>query len=586
MEASVRPSVVILGGGIGGVEAMLALRDLAGDLADVTLVSPEPEFVLKPLAVEEPFLLKPPDRHDLAAAAKACGANFVLSAARRVAPRKRTVELANGSELPYDHLVVALGARSRPALAGSDIFWAGRSDLPIDELIKKAAASQSRSLALVVPAGISWSLPLYELALQSRSRADLLGHAALAIDIYSPEETPLAIFGPGPSDAVAQVLSGRRIGFHGGATVDGSETGSPVIRPGGARLEAGAVISIPLLVGPGLPGLPTNAEGFLPIDPTCRVYGCTDVYAVGDGASFPVKQGGIATQMADVVAQRIAASCGADVRPEPFHPVLRGRLIAGEESLFLSGDLSGGHGEGKASPDYLWWPPGKVSGRYLTPWLNGLGYGSYAEPPCRPIDLEVPLKDDWRCTPVAMGSSESRARDGNVRVGHAVCSVIRCRTFPHQGYDRARSAVGLRGGPWNRPALKRGKAVAAAAEPAADRGDRGFAPSPPPGHRPRRNSDHAGPEPGVRRRCSTGSSSPTSSAVLSPGTGAPDSRLGPLMIAAGVGDDLLALVVEPPDRDDRAGLRPDPLRGLPARLPRVPERPTAQHWRALLVTAT
>ena len=30
---------------------------------------------------------------------------------------------------------------------------------------------------------------------------------------------------------------------------------------------------------------------------------------------------------------------------------------------------AGGGGEGVASPDYLWWPPHKVSGRYLAPWL-------------------------------------------------------------------------------------------------------------------------------------------------------------------------------------------------------------------------
>ena len=42
-------------GGIAGLEAALALADLAGDRLRITLMSPEPEFHFKPLAVEEPF---------------------------------------------------------------------------------------------------------------------------------------------------------------------------------------------------------------------------------------------------------------------------------------------------------------------------------------------------------------------------------------------------------------------------------------------------------------------------------------------------------------------------------------------------
>ena len=39
-----RLRVLIAGGGIAGLEAMMALRDLAGELVAVTLVAPQPEF--------------------------------------------------------------------------------------------------------------------------------------------------------------------------------------------------------------------------------------------------------------------------------------------------------------------------------------------------------------------------------------------------------------------------------------------------------------------------------------------------------------------------------------------------------------
>ena len=47
--------VVIAGGGVAGVEALLALSALAEGLVDVELVSPTDEFVYRPLLVAEPF---------------------------------------------------------------------------------------------------------------------------------------------------------------------------------------------------------------------------------------------------------------------------------------------------------------------------------------------------------------------------------------------------------------------------------------------------------------------------------------------------------------------------------------------------
>src|SRR5512132_1422572 len=51
--------------------------------------------------------------------------------------------------------------------------------------------------------------------------------------------------------------------------------------------------------------------------------GVEDVYAAADITAFPLKQGGLAAQEADAVAERIAAQAGARVLPQPFRPVLR-----------------------------------------------------------------------------------------------------------------------------------------------------------------------------------------------------------------------------------------------------------------------
>ena len=94
-------------------------------------------------------------------------------------------------------------------------------------------------------------------------------------------------------------------------------------------------------------------------------------FAAGDATAFPVKQGGLAAQQADAVAEAIAASVGADIDPQPFRPVLRGILLTGGPARYLRADISGEAGDDSIiSGEPLWWPPNKLSGRYLAPYLN------------------------------------------------------------------------------------------------------------------------------------------------------------------------------------------------------------------------
>jgi sulfide:quinone oxidoreductase len=127
------------------------------------------------------------------------------------------------------------------------------------------------------------------------------------------------------------------------------------------------------------------------------------VYTAGDGADFPVKQGGLACQQADAIAAQLAAQAGAPVEPRPFRPVLRGKLLTGQGSRYLRHGLAGGAGGGQASDLALWFPPTKVSGRYLSQWLprfaaeeGAAAAARPAPPPSEPhIDVEVPLPSPY-----------------------------------------------------------------------------------------------------------------------------------------------------------------------------------------------
>jgi sulfide:quinone oxidoreductase len=114
--------------------------------------------------------------------------------------------------------------------------------------------------------------------------------------------------------------------------------------------------------------VPVDALGFVPVDPYTRVPGMNGVHAVGDIAAHAVKQGGLSAQQADVAAAVLAAGAGAPVTPEPYRPVLRGLLLTGGGATYVRHDPAG---TSEVSDEMLWWPPGKIAGRHLGPYLAG-----------------------------------------------------------------------------------------------------------------------------------------------------------------------------------------------------------------------
>jgi len=392
--------VVIAGGGVAGLEGLLALHDLAGDRAVVTLISAEDEFLYKPLLVEEPFDLGPAERHALAPLAEEKGARFVQRALVAVRPDEHQIELDDGSTLEYDYLVVCAGGRFVPALEGASTFPSREGTFRADELLDRAAGKDHR-VVFVVPAGVTWSLPLYEVALMTQRRASQHG-IDVKIAIITPESAPLAIFGPTASAAVTDLLRARGIELFANSTVREIGEGGITLRPGDRALGPAEAVALPAMEGPGIEGLPADEKGFIPIDDHARVKGAKDVYAAGDGTNFPIKQGGLATQQADAAAEDIAHRIGEGPAPEPFRPVLRGKLLTGEESVNLRAEIAGGGGEGEASPDYLWWPPHKISARYLAPLLYHGEAHEEPEPPRHALEVEVALPKEWHEEPMAL----------------------------------------------------------------------------------------------------------------------------------------------------------------------------------------
>ena len=173
---------------------------------------------------------------------------------------------------------------------------------------------------------------------------------------------------------------------------DPQAPGRLVLHPGERTLEAERVVALPRAVGPRLPGLPADARGFIPTDLHGRVPDVDAVWAAGDAIAFPVKQGGLASQQADAAAESIAALAGAELEPRPYRPVLRGMMLTGRGKAWMRHQPAGG-GEGAAVRRALWWPPTKIAGRYLSPYLAAR-HGTDAvsegpQPDGQPVELDL-----------------------------------------------------------------------------------------------------------------------------------------------------------------------------------------------------
>jgi CBS domain-containing protein len=162
-------------------------------------------------------------------------------------------------------------------------------------------------------------------------------------------------------------------------------------------IAADRVLALPRLQGHPIHGVPQTVEGFVPVDEHGRVVGVEDVFAAGDITTFPVKHGGIASQQAVAAAETIAASAGVELAPRPFEPVLRGLLLTGSTPRYLRRDMSGGDEESEwVSESPIWWPPTKIAGRRLAPFLASLAgedVRSDEPPPGQGVTVEVDLGD-------------------------------------------------------------------------------------------------------------------------------------------------------------------------------------------------
>lgn len=380
--------VVIAGAGVAALEAMLALRSLAGREVAIRVLTPGESFLHRPASVADSFSADGEPDLDLGAILTAARATRTVDLLDGVDAAQHTICTRSGDTVPYDELLIAVGARRIPAVAGA-LAFRGHADVPaLRQTIAEIETRRISHLAFALPDGNAWPVPLYELAVMAATHAT--AHRSPArITVVTAETTPLECFGEQASAATVGLLADHGVEVVAGASPLAFHSGVLELA-GGTTIAADRVVALPRLAGPAIAGLPADGDGFIPIDCHGRVEGLEGVYAAGDATAGALKSGTLAAAQADAIAELIAERAGAPVTARPFAPIVRGLLLADVDPLYVR--VESLHGRGAAVPIHgdslapllrarsrhrrgsralLWWPPARATGRHLAPWLAG-----------------------------------------------------------------------------------------------------------------------------------------------------------------------------------------------------------------------
>ncbi len=414
--------VTIAGGGIAGAEAMLALRDLLGDRVRIELIAGSPRMAYRPLAIAEPFGLGEARELRLDELATEHGAEFRQDTVTAVDPERRTVTTQGGAERAYDALLLAVGARGTDRFPEALNYDGGPlANAAYRTLLDELEAGDLKRIAFAAPTGLRWSLPLYELALLTAHHAREHDLGDVELIIATEESRPLDSFGRRASEALAALLRAAGVEFRGSHAPSAAEPTGLVLADG-KLIEADRVVALPELRVAPIPGVPQGPSGFIGTDLKMRVEGMQREFAAGDATWFPIKQGGLAAQQADVAAASIAACADPAIPSAPFHPVLRGALLTGAAPLYLRSGVAGSGVASAAGAVPLWWPPVKIAAKHLAPYLTGEEEGEQAledVPALHGEDMEESAAAHQETVELALAGADADARwqdyDGALR---------------------------------------------------------------------------------------------------------------------------------------------------------------------------
>jgi sulfide:quinone oxidoreductase len=316
-------TVLILGGGSGGLAAAGRLKELLGDRVNVTVIDKQRSFVLGFSLLR--VMTGEKTEQEVAVSKEKIsqkGIKFINTEVNGIDVNNGIVTTGQG-DFAYNYLVVALGAELAPEkVPGFESAFHMYTLEDAKKLRDALSSFRGGSIRLIISSTPFKCPPApYEAAmliddyLRSKGLRDKSD-----IQIFTPEPQPMPIAGPEVGNRVVSMLNEKRIGFHNNTKVsliDGSS--KQIVFENGTREKYDLLIAIPPHTSPKVikesSGGLADASGWISVDPKNMQTTHDRVYAIGDVAAVKLPSGMMlpkaatfAFGQAEIVASNIASS--------------------------------------------------------------------------------------------------------------------------------------------------------------------------------------------------------------------------------------------------------------------------------------
>lgn len=368
MSATCAQTVLVLGGGIGGVVAANRLRRKLDRRHRVVLVNREPQFSLAAsylwvmVGQRTPRQVVRPLRR-----LQRRGIEVVIGAVEQIDPIRRTA-VVDGRELTADHLVVSLGADQAPGVVPgmaenghtfATLPGARRLGIELDAIERGRILVVTGAPVYRCPAAPYEAAFLIEAHLRRRGVRD-----RVEVAVHSAEPMPMGVAGPTVSQAVTGLLAERGIEYRPSHQIAAAEHGHAEFADGESMPFDLLAYMPPIAPPPVIAHSPlAGAGGWVEVDRHTLLSGFENVYAIGDNVQIPLaigkplpRAGVFAHAQAKAVAQTVASTISGAAESTRFD---------GHGGCFIEvGDGRAGYGSGdfyaKPSPSVRIRPPSRL----------------------------------------------------------------------------------------------------------------------------------------------------------------------------------------------------------------------------------
>jgi len=325
-------TIVVLGGGVGGVVTAVELRKKLPMRHRIVVVDREAQHVFAPTLLwlmtgdrSAEKISRPLDRLGKR------GIEVVHGAVTAIDPMTRSVSV-NDRSIKADHLVIALGADFAPeTITGLAEAGHSFSTLAGTESLRDALPGLRSGRLVIMTARPSYKCPAapYEAAMLLEfdcRRRGVRDH--VSIDLYTAEPKPMGVAGPVISAAVRQMVESKNIGYFPEHQVTSVEpTERKISFTNGETTHFDLLVYVPPIQAPQVvneAGLIAES-GWVPVDRHTMLTRFERVYAIGDGAGMPPQRGRllptagvVAHAQGSIVASNIARDVTGQGNPAHF----------------------------------------------------------------------------------------------------------------------------------------------------------------------------------------------------------------------------------------------------------------------------